>query len=110
MVDIASTIIGFLVSWIVSGVIIYVVAKLFGEKEKIITAFITALVGAIIYGIAYYILGQGTLASLLGGIGWLFAIRSLYKVGWVKSLMIAVVVWIVAFIIGWFLPTMTGPF
>ena len=109
MVDIITTVISFVLSWIVSGVIIYFVAKFFGEKEKIQTAFIAALVGAIIYGLAYYFLGQGTLASVLGGVGWLLAIGMLYKVGWVKALIIAIVVWFVALIIGLFLPTLAGP-
>jgi hypothetical protein len=37
------------------------------------------------------------------------ALKFFYKIGWLKSLVIAVVVWILTTIIGWFLPTLTGP-
>jgi hypothetical protein len=37
------------------------------------------------------------------------ALQFLYKIGWIKSLVIAVVIWIVASIVGLFLPTIGGP-
>jgi len=33
----------------------------------------------------------------------------LYKIGWLKSLAIAIIVWILAALLNYFLPTVTGP-
>lgn len=102
-------IIGFLISLVISGVIIYLATKLFGEKEGFGTAILAAFIGAIIYAIAAYFLGVGWIAALIGGIAWLIALGSLYSIGWLKSLAIAVVIWIFATIVSLVLPTVTGP-
>jgi hypothetical protein len=82
---------------------------LFGETEGIKTAVIAALIGTVVYMIVYYVLGNGLIAAFIAGIVWLLALQYLYSIGWVKSLIIAVVVWIVTSIVGLFLPTLTGP-
>ena len=103
------TVIFFVIGWIISAIIIYFIAKLFEQKEGIGTAFLAALVGAIIYALAYFFLGSGLLAAVVAGLGWLIALASLYNMGWLRSLGVAVVVWIVAAVVGWFLPTIVGP-
>jgi hypothetical protein len=45
----------------------------------------------------------------VGGIVWLLALKSLYRIGWLKAIAIAVLVWIAASVIGNFLPTLEGP-
>lgn len=107
--SLASTIVFFLIGWIISAVIIYAVTKLFGEKEGIGTALLAALIGAIIYALAYYFLGQGLFAGLIGGFVWLLALAGLYSMRWLKALVVAVIVWIVAAIVGFVLPTLVGP-
>jgi len=99
----------FVVGLIVSTVIIYIVTKLFGEKEGFGRAFLTALVGAAVYSIVYFLVGTGWIAAIVGGIVWLIALRGLYKMGWLKSLAVAVIVWIAAVIVGLLLPTAPGP-
>lgn len=99
----------FVIGLAVSTLVIYIVTKLFGEKEGIGRAFITAIIGTIVYSVIYFLLGNGWLAAILGGVVWLIALRSLYKMGWLKSLAIAVIIWIVATIVGILLPTLTGP-
>ena len=99
----------FLIGWIVSTIIIYVVTKLFGEKEGVGTALLAALVGAIIYALAYFFLGEGLLAALIAGFVWWLALGSLYSMGWWKALGVAIIVWIVAFLVGFILPTVIGP-
>ena len=99
----------FVAGLIVSTIIIYIVTKLFGEKEGIGRAFVTAIVGAIAYSIVYYLLGNGWLAAIVGGIVWLIALRGLYHIGWLKALAVAVIVWIAATIVGLLLPTVPGP-
>jgi len=96
--------IGFLISLVVSAIIIYAVTALFGEDEGGGTALLAAFIGAIIYGLAYYFLGNGLLAAVLGGIGWVIALGSLYDIGWLKAAVIAVIVWLVATVVSWFLP------
>ena len=109
MVSIVSTLLYFVVALVISTIIIYVITKLFGETEDMKTAFLAALIGTVVYTIIYYIIGQGLIAALIAGIVWLLALQKLYSIGWVKSLIIAIVVWIVTSIVGWFLPTLTGP-
>lgn len=99
----------FIVGLIVSTVIIYVVTKLFKQKEGIGRAFLTALIGTIVYSIVYFIFGQGWIAGIVGGIVWLLALRGLYDIGWLRALGIAVIVWIAAIIVGLLLPTVPGP-
>jgi hypothetical protein len=112
MIDVTlATIIVFLISLVISAIIIYIVTKIFGEKEGFGTALLAAFIGAIIYAAAYYFLKPelGWIASLLGGIAWLIALGFLYGIGWLKALGIAIIIWIIAAIVGIFLPTMIGP-
>jgi len=106
-----STIILFFVSLIVSAIIIYFVTKIFGEKEGFGSALLAAFIGAIIYAVIYYFLRPdlGWLASLIGGIAWLIALRALYSIGWLKALVIAIIVWIIAVVVSFVLPTVIGP-
>jgi L-lactate permease len=99
----------FLFGLIISTIIIYVVTKLLGEKEGVGTAILTALVGTIIYALVYYLLGEGLLAALIAGFVWLLALGGLYSMGWWRSLGVAIIVWIVAFLVGFILPTVVGP-
>ena len=108
-VTLGEALIFFLVGLIISTVIIYVITKLFEEKEGIGTALLAALVGAAIYALAYYVLGHGLLAALIAGFVWLLALGSLYSMGWWKALGVAIVVWFVAFFVGFILPTVVGP-
>ena len=112
MIDVnIATIIVFLISLIISAIIIYIVTKIFGEKEGFGTALLAAFIGAIIYAAAYYFLKPelGWLASLIGGIAWLIALGFLYGIGWLKALGIALIVWVIAAVVGIFLPTIIGP-
>ena len=107
--DEANTAIIFLIGLLVSGIIIYIVTKLFGESKGIVSAIVTALIGTIVYTAAYYLIETGWIAAIVAGIVWLIALRSFYKMGLLKSLVVAFVIWIFATIIGVFLPTVTGP-
>lgn len=112
------TVILFVLSLIISAVIIYVVTKILGETEGFSTALIAAFVGTILYTVLYYVFGNieeladlKWVASVLGGLGWLVALRFLYSMGWLKTIMIALIVWIVSGVVGFFLPALatTGP-
>ncbi|MDD1660513.1 MAG: hypothetical protein LUQ62_04825 [Methanomicrobiales archaeon] len=109
MVSSTSVLLMFVIGLIISTLIIYVVTKLFGETESITTAFLAALIGTVIYTLVYYLIGQGLIAAIIAGIVWLLALQYLYKIGWVKSLLIAIIIGVAASIVGWFLPTIMGP-
>jgi len=80
-----------------------------GEKEGFVRTLLAAIIGTVIYALAYIIIGNGLLAAIVGGVFWLLALKALYKIGWVKALVIAVLIWILATIICYFLPTLSGP-
>ncbi len=102
-------ILGFLISLVISAIVIYLATKLFGETEGFGTAIFAALAGAIIFAIVSYFIGAGWVAALVGGIAWLIALGSLYKIGWIKSLLVAVIIWVIATIVSMVLPTVWGP-
>lgn len=104
-----NTVIVFLIGLLVSAIIIYIITKLFGENRGIGRAIMTAIIGTIVYTAAYYLIETGWMAAIVAGIVWLIALSSLYKMGFLKSLVIAFVIWICATIIGVFLPTVSGP-
>ena len=104
-----STIVVFLIGLLVSAIIIYVITRLFGENRGLGRAIMTAIIGTLVYTVAYYLIETSWLAAIAAGIVWLIALSSLYKIGFIKSLVIAFVVWICATIIGVFLPTVSGP-
>jgi uncharacterized membrane protein YvlD (DUF360 family) len=108
----------FVISLLISAIIIYVVTKIFRETEGFLTALLAAFVGAIIYTIIYYIFGSITelaglkwVASIIGGLGWLVALRFLYSIGWLKAFILAIVIWVISAIVGYLLPALstTGP-
>ncbi|MFH0949246.1 MAG: hypothetical protein V1802_02055 [Candidatus Aenigmatarchaeota archaeon] len=106
--EIPIVVLNFVFSMVVSTIIIYIVTKLLGEKEGLGSAVLAAFVGAIVYTISYFFLGTGLLAAAIGGIAWLIVLGSIYKIGWLKSLLIAVIMWIVVSLLS-FLPTVVGP-
>ena len=109
MVSNVSVLLYFIVALIISTVIIYYIAKFFGAKDSLTTALLAALIGTAVYTIFYYVLGQGLIAAFVAGIVWLLALQKLYTIGWFRALIIAVVIWIVTSVVGYFLPTLAGP-
>lgn len=104
-----SSIIVFIIGIIVSTIIIYVVTKLFGQREGIKIAFFAAIIGTIVFTVVYAILGKSPVAGIIGGIAWLIALRWLYHMSWLRSIAVAIVVWIAGIIIGSIIPTGIGP-
>ena len=99
----------FVIGLLISTVIIWVTTKLFWQKEGIVRAFLTALIGSAVYSIMYFVFGSGWIAAIVGGIVWLIALRALYDIGWVRAFLIAVIVWVAATVVGLLLPTAPGP-
>jgi hypothetical protein len=105
----ATSIIVFLVGLLISTVVIYLVTSFTKQRRSLKLALFTAIIGSIVYGIAYVLLGNGFLSALLGGIAWLFALKAIYRMGWLKALIVAIGIWIITTIIGVMLPTAIGP-
>ena len=101
----ANSIIFFLAGLVISTVVIYLVTLLLGRRRSIKLAIFTAVIGLIVYGIAYILLGNGFLSAVLGGIAWLLALKSIYRISWLKALIVAVI----TTAISTFLPTAIGP-
>jgi hypothetical protein len=99
----------FLIGLLVSSFVVYIVAKLFGESKGIGRAIITALMGTVVYTTVYHLIETGWIAAIVAGIVWLIALSFIYKIGFLKSLVIAFVIWILATIVGVLLPTVSGP-
>jgi hypothetical protein len=105
----AYSIIIFLVGLLISTVVIYLITFILGQRRGIKLALFTAIVGSIVYGITYAIFGNGFLSAVLGGITWLLALKTIYRMSWLKSIIVAVIVWIITTAIGSLLPTAIGP-
>jgi len=101
----------FLVSLLLSAVIIYLVTTLFGAKEGFGTALLAAFVGAALYAAIYFFLRPelGWIASIVGGITWLIALSLLYDIGFLKALGIAFLIWIITIFVSFVLPVV-GPY
>jgi hypothetical protein len=94
------TLLEFLISWIVSAVIIYIALKIFPgkqQRENITGALIAALIGEIIF--AFFNLIRIPFGNLLAIIVWLYALRKLFGVGWLGAAVIAILIYILSLIV-----------
>ena len=57
----------FVIGLVISTIIIFIVTKLFRERTNIGKAFITAVIGALVWVVVYYLFGHGLLALVVGG-------------------------------------------
>jgi hypothetical protein len=101
----------FVIGLVISTVVIFAVTALFRGKTNIGKAFITALIGTLVWVVTYYLFGHGLLATVVGGIVWLVALRAIYGLSWTRSAIVAVIIWIVSYFVtvALGLPTTTGP-
>jgi hypothetical protein len=79
---------------IISTVIIYAITKIL-RKRKVLGTLMESVQSSCRLRLAW----TGFVA-VITGIFWLVALQLLYKIGWIKSLIIAVVIWVVASIVG----------
>ena len=104
------TIIVFVISLVISTVIIYFITKVFGEREGIKYAFLAASCGSIIYGILNNnLIGNNIITSIIGGALWIFVLKIIYRMKWLKALLITFIIWIITSLIGILIPTLPGP-
>lgn len=95
-----TTLFVFAVSLLVGGFAISVGAKLAFKSEDYSHAVLTALLGALAWGLvdaAFARLGvEGLVASLVGLLVWVWVVRWRYRVGWIRASVIGVGAWIAA--------------
>lgn len=103
------TILVFVVGLVVSTVIIFFITKLFGEREGIKYSFLAAFSGTLIFSIFNNLFVNNIIISIIGGAIWFFALKIIYKMKWLKTLLIAFMIWIVASLVGILIPTLPGP-
>lgn len=103
------TIIVFVISLVISTVIIYFITKVLGEREGIKYAFLAAISGSIIYGIFNNLIGNNIVTSIIGGALWFFVLKIIYTMKWLKALLITFIIWIITSLIGILIPTLPGP-
>ncbi len=99
----------FIIGLITSTIIIYLVSRFMHHEGSFLRAFGTAIIGTIVYSIAYLLFGNGLLSAILGGIAWLLALKWIYNFTWFKALITAAIIWIIATIISLVIPTAPGP-
>jgi hypothetical protein len=92
-----------------STVIIYFITKVLGEREGIKYAFFAAISGSIIYGIFNNLIGNNIITSIIGGVLWWFVLKIIYRMKWLKALLIAFIIWVITSLIGFLIPTLPGP-
>jgi hypothetical protein len=105
----ATSIIVFLVGLLISTLVIYLVTLFMGQRRSVKLALFTAVIGSIVYGIGYVVFGSGFLSAVLGGIAWLLALKTIYRMEWLRALIVAVIIWIITTFVGVWLPTAIGP-
>jgi len=101
----------FVIALVISTIVIFIVTKLFRGRTNLGKAFITAVIGAVVWVVVYYLFGHGLLALVVGGIAWLLALKGIYGLSWTRAAIIAVIIWIVSYFVAVALrlPTAPGP-
>jgi hypothetical protein len=89
----------FVIGLAISTIIIYIVTKLFRRRTNIGKAFVTALIGTLVWVVTYYLFSHGLLAIVVGGVAWLFALKGLNGLSWTRSAIIAVIIRIVSYLL-----------
>jgi uncharacterized membrane protein YjjB (DUF3815 family) len=103
------TIIVFVIGLVISTVIIYFITKVFGEREGIKYAFLAAISGSIIYGILNNLIGNNIITSIIGGALWILVLKIIYRMKWLKALLIAFIIRGITNLIEILIPTLPGP-
>jgi predicted neutral ceramidase superfamily lipid hydrolase len=104
------SIILFFIGLLISTLVIYIVTSITRHRRSIKLALFTAIIGSIVYVIVYHFSGgNGFLSAVLGGIAWLLALKTIYRMGWLKALIIAASIWIITSFVDVLFPSATAP-
>lgn len=93
----------FAVSLLIGGFAIHTGAKLAFASKDYSHAVLTALLGAIAWGLVDVILSGigagGWLASFVGLVVWIWVVRWRYGVGWIRASIVGIGAWLSALIV-----------
>ncbi|MFZ8854673.1 MAG: hypothetical protein ACO2OQ_00725 [Thermofilaceae archaeon] len=96
----------FLLGWLVSAVAVWLALKIYPGKQKresLAGAALTALVGAIVFWL--FKLVKIPFGTVIAWVVWLYLLKRLQGVGWLGAAVLAVLIYIVNAVLGFFLPT-----
>jgi hypothetical protein len=104
VVEPVDSLVVFVVSLLVGALGIYVGARIVSGVEDYTYAIVTALVGAIVWGVVGFFVGWiPLLGPILVLIAYVAVINWRYPGGWVDATMIALIAWIAAIVVLWIL-------
>jgi len=99
-VSVTGSLLTFVVSLLVGGLGIYVGASLLADERSYGHAVVTALVGALLWGIAAALLGWiPFVGPIVGLLAYLAVIKWRYRGGWITAAGIALVAWIASLVV-----------
>ncbi len=104
-----TSVVRFLIGLLISTLVIYMVTFFMRQRRSLKLALFVAIIGSIVYYISYIAFKDAFLSAFMGGIAWLVALKTIYRMGWLKTLIIAVAIWIITTLVGNWLPTTIGP-
>lgn len=96
VVSIGDQMVAFAISLLLGGLAIYVAARYVHDTSDFGNAVLTALVGAIVWGLLSWLPIVGTLLAL---VAWIAVINWRYPGGWVKAAIVGVAAWAVAVVV-----------
>ncbi|WP_436923608.1 hypothetical protein [Halosimplex amylolyticum] len=98
------SIIVFVVSLLVGALGIYIGASVITDHEDYTYAIVTALIGAIIWGVVGFLFGWiPLLGPILVLIAYVAVIQFRYPGGWGDAILIALIAWIASLVVLWVL-------
>ncbi|ARM77195.1 hypothetical protein [Acidianus manzaensis] len=100
--EVIRSLIFFIIEWIIISIPVWLASKFFSKDSSFLRAMVATLGGIIVFGIIIFILdfiGIPLLGLVLGFIGILFVFKSIFDVGWLGALGIAILAFVFAIII-----------
>ncbi|AWR97905.1 hypothetical protein DFR86_10395 [Acidianus sulfidivorans JP7] len=92
----------FIIGWIIFSIPVWLASKFFSKNSSFLRALAATLVGIIVFDIINIIIGFfgfHLLGVILGFIGILFVFKSIFDVGWLGALGIAILGFVFAIIL-----------
>lgn len=96
VVSVADQVVVFAISLLLGALAIYVAARYVHDSSDYGNAVLTALIGAIVWGLLSWVPVVGTLLAL---VAWIAVINWRYPGGWMKAAIVGVAAWAVAVVV-----------
>lgn len=103
MTSVETSLLVFAVSLLVGGLAIHLGAKLALKSRSYSHAVVTALFGALAWGLVELLFARvgvgGLLSSLVALLVWVWVVRRRYSVGWIRASIIGIGAWLGAVVV-----------